>query len=58
MKFGNEFLLILFREYISPNLFAVCVGEESSVLEKEVLCRRRKFCVGKGSPVSESGSVT
>jgi hypothetical protein len=24
MKFGNEFWLILFREYISPNLFAVC----------------------------------
>ena len=23
MKFGNEFWLILFREYISPNLFAV-----------------------------------
>jgi hypothetical protein len=25
MKFGNEFWLILFREYISPNLFAVRV---------------------------------
>jgi hypothetical protein len=24
MKFGNELWLILFREYISPNLFAVC----------------------------------
>jgi hypothetical protein len=24
MKFGNEFWLILFREYISPKLFAVC----------------------------------
>jgi hypothetical protein len=23
MKFGNEFWLILFREYISPKLFAV-----------------------------------
>jgi hypothetical protein len=23
MKFGNEFWLILFREYISPNFFAV-----------------------------------
>jgi hypothetical protein len=23
MKFGKEFWLILFREYISPNLFAV-----------------------------------
>jgi hypothetical protein len=23
MKFGNELWLILFREYISPNLFAV-----------------------------------
>jgi hypothetical protein len=27
--------------------------ERSFVSEKEVLCRRRKFCVGKGSPVSE-----
>jgi hypothetical protein len=26
MKFGNEFWLILFREYISPNLFAVRGG--------------------------------
>ncbi len=26
MKFGNEFWLILFREYISPNLFAVWGG--------------------------------
>jgi hypothetical protein len=25
MKFGNEFWLILFREYISPKLFAVGV---------------------------------
>jgi hypothetical protein len=25
MKFGNEFWLILFREYISPKLFAVCI---------------------------------
>jgi hypothetical protein len=24
MKFGNDFWLILFREYISPKLFAVC----------------------------------
>ncbi len=24
MKFGNEFWLIFFREYISPKLFAVC----------------------------------
>jgi hypothetical protein len=24
MKFGNEVWLILSREYISPNLFAVC----------------------------------
>ncbi len=24
MKFGNEFWLILFQEYISPKLFAVC----------------------------------
>jgi hypothetical protein len=24
MKFRNELWLILFREYISPNLFAVC----------------------------------
>ncbi len=24
MKFGNEFWLILYREYINPNLFAVC----------------------------------
>ncbi len=24
MKFGNEFWLILFQEYIIPNLFAVC----------------------------------
>ncbi len=35
MKFGNEFWLILFREYISPNLFAVhrttryCKGHKS-----------------------------
>ncbi len=27
--------------------------ERSFVSEKEVLFRRRKFCVGKGSPVSE-----
>ncbi len=25
MKFGNEFLLILFRKHISPKLFAVCL---------------------------------
>ncbi len=24
MKFGNEFWIILFREYISPKLFAMC----------------------------------
>jgi hypothetical protein len=28
MKFGNEFWLILFREYISPKLFAVHVKAE------------------------------
>ncbi len=27
--------------------------ERSFVSEKEVLCRRRKFCFGKGSSVSE-----
>jgi hypothetical protein len=26
MKFGNEFWLILFREYISPKIFAVWAG--------------------------------
>ncbi len=29
MKFGNEFWPILFREYISPNLFAVTEDAES-----------------------------
>ncbi len=28
MKFGNEFWLILFQEYISPKLFAVKVNFE------------------------------
>jgi hypothetical protein len=48
MKFGNEFWLILFREYISPNLFAV------------LLYRGKKDCRrGKGreplSPVLAEG---
>jgi hypothetical protein len=31
MKFGNEFWLILFREYISPKLFAVHKLESSQI---------------------------
>ncbi len=30
MKFGNEFWLILFREYISPKLFAVPLPQVNS----------------------------
>jgi hypothetical protein len=29
MKFGTEFWQILFRKYISPNLFAVCITAAS-----------------------------
>jgi hypothetical protein len=36
MKFRNEFWLILFREYISPNLFAVLdeSGEDEPVQDR------------------------
>jgi hypothetical protein len=34
MKFGNEFWLILFQEYISPNLFAVWAGIITTYMHK------------------------
>ncbi len=32
MKFGNEFWLILFREYIVPKLFAVYAGADYQLM--------------------------
>jgi hypothetical protein len=45
MKFGNEFWLILFQEYISPKLFAVYrlqVRDE----EGQGACRKKKRQAG------------
>jgi hypothetical protein len=42
MKFGNEYWLILFREYIDPKLFAVHCGVGT----------------GKNRPMTEEGSIS
>jgi hypothetical protein len=39
MKFGNEFWLILSREYISPNLFAVQATKSTVLVRpKDIFC--------------------
>ncbi len=56
MKFGNEFWLILFREYISPKLFAVCIREGKDVergMEVTVIAEGR----GKGGEKKERKKV-
>ncbi len=52
MKFGNEFWLILLREYISPNLFAVGDGRMSPSGES-VTCSSWLGMIS-GDPVASS----